>query len=265
MIEFGTTLRKAREAKGYTHAQLAEMTRLSPTTVKDLEQEDFSRIAAPIYGRGFIKLYCEAVGIDPKPLVDEFTAIYNGERDSEIRERPVAEPTAEPQSEPSPEPIADPPPTTKPDFKPQPQPTPEPDLFHQDIPQGIPTNTDPLPEAPPVAPRDFLQAQPTAQDSEPTFSRYATPLSPSEEPRQRPFGLFSFWRIGVLGIAALILLTLLGFGLRSLYRATAIEPDDEVKAVEQPSEAKAPAPAAPQKAPSPVKRTPQKIPSLYID
>lgn len=103
MIEFGKSLRIAREAKGLTISQVAELTRMAPTTVTELENEDFSRIAAPIYGRGFVKLYCEAVGLEAKPFLDEFTAIYNGEREGPIRERAMpteapamAEPTETP-------------------------------------------------------------------------------------------------------------------------------------------------------------------------
>ena len=108
MIEFGKTLRSAREAKGYTVSQVAEMTHLKSSVVEGLENEDFSMIAAPIYGRGFVKLYCEAVGLEPKPLVDEFMAIMNGEREIAIKERPVAEPPAAAEPPPPPPP---PPPT----------------------------------------------------------------------------------------------------------------------------------------------------------
>ena len=74
MIEFGKTLRTAREAKGLTTAQVAEATHMMPQVVEGLEKEDFSRIVAPIYGRGFVRLYCEAVGIDSQPLLDTFMA-----------------------------------------------------------------------------------------------------------------------------------------------------------------------------------------------
>ncbi len=99
MIEFGYTLQKAREDKGLTIQQIAERTHMLPQQVEDLEHENFSRIAAPIYGRGFVKLYCDAVGLEPKPLVDEFMEIYNGNRQPAIRTRPR-----------SPQPIAEPPP-----------------------------------------------------------------------------------------------------------------------------------------------------------
>ena len=90
MMTFGKSLREAREAKGLTIAQVAETTHMTPGTVAELENEDFSRIAAPIYGRGFVKLYCSAVGLDPKPFLDEFMEILNGNRDTIIRERSVS-------------------------------------------------------------------------------------------------------------------------------------------------------------------------------
>ena len=95
MIEFGKTLRTAREAKGLTTAQVAESTHMMIQIVEGLENEDFSRIVAPIYGRGFVKLYCEAVGLDPKDLIAEFMEIYNGNRPATIRVREV--PPAAPQ------------------------------------------------------------------------------------------------------------------------------------------------------------------------
>lgn len=80
MTEFGKTLREAREAKGYTVSQLAEETRLMHQIVEDMENEVFSRIPAPIYGRGFVKLYCEAVGLDPKPMVEAYMALQAGDQ-----------------------------------------------------------------------------------------------------------------------------------------------------------------------------------------
>ena len=104
MIEFGKSLRLAREGKGLTVAQVADATHMAPKTVLDLEAENFSHIAAAIYGRGFVKLYCEAVGLDPKPFINEFMDIYNGVRDVGIRERKTV-PTPPP---PPPEPEAPP-------------------------------------------------------------------------------------------------------------------------------------------------------------
>lgn len=98
MIEFGKTLREAREAKGLSIAQVAESTHMMSQIVEGLENEDFSRIVAPIYGRGFVKLYCEAVGLDPKELTAAFMEIYNGSRVETSRDHAV-------QPEAAPEPV----------------------------------------------------------------------------------------------------------------------------------------------------------------
>lgn len=119
MIEFGKTLRIAREAKGYTTSQVADMTRMLVQVVEGLENENFSRIVAPIYGRGFVKLYCEAVGLDPKPLVEAFMDIYSGNREMEIRERETpsaSAPAAEPIPAAKPEPVASEPSAKEPTF-----------------------------------------------------------------------------------------------------------------------------------------------------
>lgn len=99
MIEFGETLRAAREAKGMTTSDLAEATHMLKSVVEDLENENFTRIAAPIYGRGFVKLYCEAVGIEAKPMIDCFMDIFNGKRDLKIKEREIKPEAITPEPE----------------------------------------------------------------------------------------------------------------------------------------------------------------------
>lgn len=116
MTEFGETLRQAREAKGLSIQQIADATNMLPQQIEDLENDNFSRIAAPIYGRGFVKLYCSTVGLDPKPLVQEFMEIYNGNKQPTIkfkRTQRNAEPVAKQQP-------------TMPSAPAQPQPQPQP-------------------------------------------------------------------------------------------------------------------------------------------
>ncbi|MFO7869884.1 MAG: helix-turn-helix transcriptional regulator [Kiritimatiellia bacterium] len=71
-MSLGEKLRKARAKKKLTVSQVAQATRMKAQTVEMLENEDFSKIAAPIYGKGFIKLYAEHVGLDPQPLIREY-------------------------------------------------------------------------------------------------------------------------------------------------------------------------------------------------
>ena len=96
-MSLGNTLRAAREACGFTTSELAARTHMLVQIVEGLENEDFRRIPAPIYGRGFIKLYCEAVNLDPKPLQAEFMDLFNRAKDAPaksemppVRSRPPA-------------------------------------------------------------------------------------------------------------------------------------------------------------------------------
>lgn len=237
-MEFGKSLRNAREAKGYTIAQIAEKTHMLSAIIEGLEDEDFSRIAAPIYGRSFIRLYCETVGLESKPFVDEFMEILNGNRAPAIKERPTA------LEAPSECPISEEPPLEDPlaatSAVQEPEKVPEADLF-----SSAPVSATPEPPAP----------EPTTPGSQ-TVSRYASTFRVRESMALPVLP----WRLIVLGIAALVLLVLIVFGIRALYSATTSKPASEAESTPAVTET-ATAPAA-----TPVTRTQQqKIPSLYID
>lgn len=255
MIEFGKSLRLAREAKGYTVAQLAEMTRLAPSLVSDLENEDFRQIAAPIYGRGFVRLYCEAVGLETKAFVDEFMEIFNGNREPHIKERPL------PGTAPADAPVRSEPVV---DETPIPAPPPLQDLFQAPPSEPTPESAAaPDPEiavpAAPVTSDAPEQSTSDTPDDRPLLSRYSTnfrtirTVSPT------------IWRMGALALVAAVLLAAVFLGLRALRRVTM--PADRrdtgaPNAAETVPETPAATSAAPEaKAP----RTPQSVAPLYID
>jgi len=226
MMDFGKALRAAREAKGLSIAQLGEMTRLAPTTIANLENEDFRHIAAPIYGRGFVRLYCEAVGLAPKPFIDEYMEIMQGNRMPTIRERPPVVEEAEPPA-PVPPPVAPEPPQR------------QDDLFKRPLSQS---------STPPS----------TRRVDASSLSRYAAPL--------RTIGLTvsSSWRLVILAVGVGIALALLVFALRALHRATSpnrIAEDDLTAFTDEQPPAAPAAPATDQ----PAVREQQSIPALYID
>lgn len=289
MIEFGKTLRTAREAKGLTIADIANRTHLMSAMVSDLENENFSRLPAPIYGRGFIKLYCGVVGLDPKPLIDEFMEIHSGNRQPAIRERTVTteEPSApEPKKEPVPEPVKEPAP--EPVKKSAPV---EPNLFDllgsgdaaqpelvtaEEPPtnasftlfsQPTPAPAEPEPAVPPPVFRELPSEPQAATPKEkpkfknslgPILSRYTSPLREraAELPRFAP--AIGRWCV-VIGLLALLLWGVVA-GIRALYRATGNRNRGPV--------APTAVPASEQKAPAPAVKTGRKpidVPPLYID
>ena len=101
-MALGEILKNARVKKGLSFSDVAENTHMLVQIVEALEREDFRRIAAPIYGRGFVKLYAECLDLDPEPLIRDFMTLYDGARmptlrpikaEQPIAERPKPEPT----------------------------------------------------------------------------------------------------------------------------------------------------------------------------
>ena len=75
-MALGALLRTEREARGLTEAQVAEATRMMAVMITELENEDFHRFTALIYGKGFIKMYAQFLQLDPVPLLQEFEQLY---------------------------------------------------------------------------------------------------------------------------------------------------------------------------------------------
>ncbi|HKL21562.1 MAG TPA: helix-turn-helix domain-containing protein [Tichowtungia sp.] len=78
MATIGEQFKAAREAKGVSESEAAAETKILTKTIFAMEADDFSAMAAPTYAKGFIRLYAEYLGLDPEPLVQEYTAQYAG-------------------------------------------------------------------------------------------------------------------------------------------------------------------------------------------
>ena len=74
MDTIGQQLKAARERKGVTASQAAAATHMKVQHVEALERDDYSRMTVPTYARGFLRLYAEYLGMDPAPLLREYTA-----------------------------------------------------------------------------------------------------------------------------------------------------------------------------------------------
>ena len=89
-MALGEELRRARESKNLTASQVAVGTRMKVQVVEAIDAEDFSKVAAPVYGKGFIKLYAEYVGLDPRPLLQEYVVRFVEGSNGVPSEPPVA-------------------------------------------------------------------------------------------------------------------------------------------------------------------------------
>jgi len=69
MSELGDLLRKTREDKGLSLAQVEEATKIRSDYLQALEEEDFDLLPAPVYVKGFLRNYALYLGLDPQEVL----------------------------------------------------------------------------------------------------------------------------------------------------------------------------------------------------
>jgi len=68
----GETLRRARLSKNVTFEDAERVTRIRREYLEALEQEEFGKLPAPVYARGFLRSYAGYLGLDPGELMPFF-------------------------------------------------------------------------------------------------------------------------------------------------------------------------------------------------
>ncbi len=68
----GETLRRARLSKNVTFEDAERVTRIRREYLEALEQEEFTKLPAPVYARGFLRSYAGYLGLDPGELMPFF-------------------------------------------------------------------------------------------------------------------------------------------------------------------------------------------------
>lgn len=76
---FGAALKRAREAQGISIGDMAARSRLSVQQVRALESERTAELPEPVYVRAFIRGVASVLGLEPDPLVADYTARYGAE------------------------------------------------------------------------------------------------------------------------------------------------------------------------------------------
>lgn len=71
-----TRLKQARQAKGLSCRQLADITKLSVRTIEALENDCVSALPQGIYRRSIVRAVASEVGLDPEQLLREFSAAH---------------------------------------------------------------------------------------------------------------------------------------------------------------------------------------------
>jgi len=81
---FGGWLRREREARDVTLAEIADVTKISKAYLQALEDERFDVLPAPVFAKGFLREYAKYVGLDPDEVVNSYlTAMQANEPDGQ--------------------------------------------------------------------------------------------------------------------------------------------------------------------------------------
>jgi cytoskeleton protein RodZ len=80
MDSIGEILREARHNKKASLEDAARVTKIKLDVLEKLESDEFDRLAAPMYTKGFLKLYAEYLGLDSQEIVDTYVRSQGGLR-----------------------------------------------------------------------------------------------------------------------------------------------------------------------------------------
>jgi len=80
MESIGETLREARHQRHASLEDASRATRIKMDILEQLEADEFDRLAAPTYTKGFLRLYAEYLGLDSQSLVDAYLRSQGGLR-----------------------------------------------------------------------------------------------------------------------------------------------------------------------------------------
>ncbi len=69
---FGRWLRRERELREVSIAEIAETTKISKSYLEALESERFDVLPAPVFAKGFLREYARYVGLDPDEVVNSY-------------------------------------------------------------------------------------------------------------------------------------------------------------------------------------------------
>lgn len=75
-LGIGERLRNAREARGLTLSAAEGLTRIRAVYLQALEDEQFDRLPAPAYTRGYLRTYALALGLPANELVEMYPAAF---------------------------------------------------------------------------------------------------------------------------------------------------------------------------------------------
>jgi cytoskeletal protein RodZ len=82
----GEYLKKERELRGVALQELSSALKLSLSTLKAVEEDDYKKLPHPAYIKGFIRAYCRHLGLDENDCVLRFESYLKEKEQGEEKE-----------------------------------------------------------------------------------------------------------------------------------------------------------------------------------
>lgn len=86
----GQRLEAARQSKGVSVSEAGQATKILSKFIEAMESDDFGALSAPVYAKSFLKMYAKYLGLDSRPLVDEYvdqhSAVSLSQLSDEVRQ-----------------------------------------------------------------------------------------------------------------------------------------------------------------------------------
>jgi hypothetical protein len=83
----GLRLRRTRLFRGYEIDDISDVTKVSGSHLRNIEEENFVDLPADVYVRGFVGAYASTIGLDPKVVVPSYMARVEASRTANQRGR----------------------------------------------------------------------------------------------------------------------------------------------------------------------------------
>lgn len=72
MPSFGEQLRRERELREISLREVSEATKISLRYLQALERNDFEHLPGGLFNKGFVRAYCEFIGVDAESMVNAY-------------------------------------------------------------------------------------------------------------------------------------------------------------------------------------------------
>jgi cytoskeletal protein RodZ len=90
LLGIGAPLRAGREYLGLTRPQMAERLHLDTTIIAALEEERFAALGAPVFVRGHLRRYAQALNLDVEDLQRQYEGLQAASSAPDLMNAPRA-------------------------------------------------------------------------------------------------------------------------------------------------------------------------------